>query len=111
LILDCLCPQTPAEVWPSAFFQDFRWPQGYPGSRGPLFSAELYVRGLDGYLFTAGYVVRGESAGYLVRASLPYVPTAPKPGVTKIFDGPYPSPAARAPVSLPADRLLSTVLP
>ncbi len=95
LILDCLQTEPPGEVWPSAFFQDIRWPQGYPGSRGPLFSAELYVRGLDGYLFAAGYVVRDESAGQLVRAALPYVPTAPKAGVTQAFAGPYPSPIRR----------------
>jgi hypothetical protein len=90
LILDCLNPNPPSEVWPSAYFQDFTWPQGYPGMRGPFFCAELYVRGIDGYLFAAGYVVRGASAGQVVRAALPYLPLAPQPGSAKIFDGPYP---------------------
>lgn len=111
LILDCLRPEPPSEVWPSAFFQDFRWPAGYPGSQGPLFSAELYARGLDGYLFAAGYVVRDEAAGQLVRAALPYVPTAPEPGITRAYAGPYPSPTPRAPSPISMDLVLSHVQP
>jgi hypothetical protein len=107
LLVDCLSPDQPSEVWPSAFFKDFTWPPGYPGSRGPLFCAELYARGLDGYLFAAGYVVRDENAGQLVRAALPYVPTAPEPGVIQAFAGPYPSPAARPPSPVSADLPLS----
>jgi hypothetical protein len=99
LILDGLDQYPPTETWPSAYFKDIAWPQGYPGPRGPLFSAELYVRGLDGYVFAEGYVVQGEHAGELVRAALPYLPDSEKPGSAKIFNGPYPAPATPSPTS------------
>jgi len=111
LILDCLDQQPPSQTWPSAYFKDLAWPQGYPGDRGPLFSAELYVRGLDGYLFAEGYVVQGEHAGQWVRASLPYLPGSEKAGSAKIFNGPYPAipatmPSSTAPATK-SDTLLS----
>jgi hypothetical protein len=111
LILDALRSDPPGGLWPSAFFKGLPWPPGYPGQRGPLFSAELYVRGLDGYLFAAGYVVRDESAGQLVRAALPYLPGAPQPGVTHVFDGPYPSPVAGMPPSVWASLLQPATRP
>jgi hypothetical protein len=61
-----------------------------------LFSAELYVRGLDGCLFAEGYVVQGEYASRLVCAATPYLPGAEKPGSTKVFNGPYPAGSWRA---------------
>lgn len=90
LILDCLDPRTPSNTWPAAYFHGLAWPVGYPGSRGLLFSAELYARGLDGCLFAEGYVVRGEHAGRWVRAALPYLPGAEHADSARIFDGPYP---------------------
>lgn len=90
LIVDCLNQRSPSLEWPSAYFNDLSWPDDYPGDRGPLFSAELYVRGLDGYMFAEGYVVRGPHAGQLVRASLSYLPDRGKASSTKFFEGPYP---------------------
>jgi hypothetical protein len=99
LILDSLNPCPPSETWPSAYFKDITWPDGYRDKRGPLFSAELYARGLDGYLFAEGYVVQGEHAGQLVRAALPYLPGCEKAGTAKIFNGPYPTARAATPSS------------
>jgi hypothetical protein len=90
LIVDCLSPFSPSLEWPSAYFNDLAWPDDYPGYRGPLFSAELYVRGLDGYMFAEGYVVRGPHAGQLVRSSLPYLPNRGKASSARFFEGPYP---------------------
>jgi hypothetical protein len=90
LILDCLSRNPPGETWPTAYFKDLAWPQSYPGKRGPLFSAELYVRGLDGYMFAEGYVVQGEHAGQLVTAAVPYLPGSEKAGSSRVFNGPYP---------------------
>jgi len=56
------------------------------------------------YLFAAGYVVRGASAGQVVRAALPYLPLAPQPGSAQIFDGPYPPLPSRAATDHNADR-------
>lgn len=101
LIVDPLSARSDSRVWPSAWFDGMTWPEGYPGDRGPLFAAELCVRGLDGYVFAEGYVVRGRHAGELVRAALPYMPDRTEPGTRRVFPGPYapvpapPSPAVR----------------
>lgn len=111
LILDCLSPDSPSEEWPSAYFREFTWPKGYPGAQGPLFCAELYARGLDGYLFAAGYVVRGESAGQLVRGALPYLPDWQKSGTTKVYGGPYPPLPTPTATSTSAKPILSAAAP
>jgi len=72
-IVDSISPDIYDVEWPSAYFDGVVWPQGYPGPRGPLFSAELCVRGLDGYMFAEGYVARGPNAGRLVRAPLDHI--------------------------------------
>jgi len=72
-IIDSIDPDIYDLEWPSAYFDGILWPQGYPGPRGPLFSAELCVRGLDGYMFAEGYVARGPNAGRLVRAPLDHI--------------------------------------
>ncbi|MEN6578536.1 MAG: hypothetical protein ABFD90_19480 [Phycisphaerales bacterium] len=90
LILDSLNPLSPSGTWPSAYFHGLAWPQGYPGNRGLLLSAELYARGLDGYVFSEGYVVRGENAGQWVRVALPYLPGCERADCVRVFAGPYP---------------------
>lgn len=91
LILDSLNPIAPSGTWPSAYFHGLAWPPGYPGPRGLLLSAELYARGLDGYVFSEGYVVRGENAGQWVRAALPYLPGCERADCVRVFAGPYPA--------------------
>lgn len=78
------------QPWPEAFFHGYRWPAGMPGEPAAVFSAELTVRGLDGYLFAEGYVIRGANAGTLMRAALPYLPGHQTADVGKVYDGPYP---------------------
>ena len=36
------------------------------------YAVELYVRGLDNYLWAEGYIVRGPNAGTLTTARIPY---------------------------------------
>ena len=72
-IVDSISPDIYDVEWPSAYFDGIVWPQGYPGPQGPLFSAELCVRGLDGYMFAEGYVARGPNAGRLFRAPLDHI--------------------------------------
>jgi len=80
----------PDSTWPDAFFRGYHWPRDYPGNRGPILTAELHARGLDNYVFAAGYIVRGPSAGMLVRAALPYLPGREKTSERKVYAGPYP---------------------
>jgi len=89
-VVDCLVRQMAPQVWPSAYFRGLIWPEGYPGPRGPVFSAELCVRGLDNYVFAEGYVVRGRHAGELIRAAVPYLPRRRKADAEKVYGGPYP---------------------
>ena len=90
LVLDSLSPGPPVGVWPAAYRHGMTWPEGYPGKRGPLFSVELCVRGLDGYVFAEGYVVRGPQAGQLLRAAVPYLPGRGEAGTAKLDPGPNP---------------------
>ena len=77
-------------AWPAAFFGSYTWPAGYPGDMGPAFTAELCARGLDNYVFAEAYIVRGEDAGTLVRAVVPYLPGRDRSEARKVFAGPYP---------------------
>lgn len=88
--VDSLRSDSRPVAWPSAFFGGLSWPEGYPGPRGPAFSAELTARGLDNYILVEGYIIRGRHAGTLVRAAVPYMPGRDKPSAEKVHDGPYP---------------------
>lgn len=89
-IVDPLADGGPA-AWPSAFFRGHRWPDDYPGPRGPTFAAEVYLRGLDDYLFAEGYVVRGAHAGLLVRSAMPHLTGRRSAAAERVYDGPYPA--------------------
>ena len=88
--------------WPDAIFHGYPWPSDYPGTRGPILTAELHARGLDNYVFAEGYIVRGPNAGTLLRAALPYLPGRREASERKVYAGPYPKmpivgkPVARA---------------
>ena len=50
---------------------------------------ELYVRGIDSYVWAQGYIVRGPNAGWLTTASIPYSKHFLAPSQQKVFEGPY----------------------
>ena len=89
-IADSLADRGPAGCWPSAYFQGFLWPTGYPQNTAPVFAAEMSARGLDNYIFAEGYVVRGPHAGTLLRAAVPYLPDRARATVARAYRGPYP---------------------
>jgi len=91
-VMDSLCPPAGPQTWPEAYFHGFRWPKGYPGDRGPAFTAELGARGLDNYLFAEGYVIVGPKAGTLLRAAIPYLPGREAPSSARVYAGPFPPP-------------------
>jgi hypothetical protein len=104
IIADSLTERMGQQVWPSAYFHGLLWPEGYPGPRGPVFSAELCVRGLDNYVFAEGYIVRGRHAGERVRAAIPYLPRRHKADAEKVYGGPYPPIPALGVVTTSATR-------
>ncbi len=54
------------------------------------YAAELLVRGIDNYVWAAGYAIRGEAAGTLVTRRIPYLSEFQESGERRIFAGPYP---------------------
>jgi len=74
--------QVSARVWPDAFFAGYAWPAGYTGDSCPIHAAELFGRGIDTYMWVAGYVLRGPNAGQFQSLKVPYLPerTLPTPG-------------------------------
>ena len=102
-LADCFTDRIVPDGWPAAFHGGLAWPEGYPGRRGPAFSVELAVRGLDNYVFAEGYVIRGPHAGERVRTALPYLPGRRTAGLSTQYSGPYPAvPASRTPVEIPS---------
>jgi hypothetical protein len=87
-------PENLPDEWPNAYFRGHAWPKGYTGPKADLYAAELYVRGLDSYVWVEGYMIRGPSAGRLWRAAVPYLPGRTEEGTSKVFEGPYPGRAA-----------------
>jgi hypothetical protein len=89
LVVDGLqAPGTP-EVWPDCYFHGHAWPAGMEGSPTP-YAAELYVRGLDNYVWAEGYIVRGPNAGELMTARIPYSTHRLEDTDSRVFAGPYP---------------------
>jgi len=86
--------EDPPQEWPNAYFQGHPWPAGYPAQAADFYAAELYVPGIDSYVWAEGYVIRGPNAGNLTRAAIPYLPARSPEGVTRIYRGPYPGPSA-----------------
>lgn len=84
-MVDSLFPTDRAQgLWPEVFFR----------KGGDLYAVELGCRGLDNYVITEAYLVRGPNAGTLVRFRVPYLPGYAKAGRAKVYDGPYPGGAA-----------------
>jgi hypothetical protein len=89
LLADGLTPMNQPETWPQAYFQGHAWPAGLQDNPPP-FAAELYLRGLDNYVWVQGYIIRGPSAGTLTTTAVPYLPHWQKAGSAKVYGGPYP---------------------
>ena len=85
-LIDPLDPRT-AEAWPDAYFHGARWPEALR-ENPPAYTAELFVRGLDSYVWAQGYVIRGDRAGTLVKASIPYLRPFLHAGTETAFAGP-----------------------
>ena len=60
------------------------------GNNKPPYAMELYVRGLDSYVWLQGYIVRGPNAGWLTTAAIPYSKHFSAGTQEKVFAGPYP---------------------
>jgi hypothetical protein len=89
LLEDGLQPTTQPEHWPDAYFHGHAWPEGLTPTPTP-YAVELYVRGLDSYLWGEGYIVRGPNAGTLTTARIPFFQHRQDQSSQKIFNGPYP---------------------
>lgn len=86
LIEDGLNPSASPEVWPDAYFQGHAWPQGMERFPQP-YAAELYVRGLDNYVWAEGYIIRGPNAGTLCKAAIPYFRDRHVASDAKVYNG------------------------
>jgi hypothetical protein len=89
LVIDGLTPDAPVETWPDCYFHGHAWPPGLQDNSTP-YAVELYVRGIDCYVWAEGYVVRGPNAGQFTTVNIPYIPLRQKTETRKIFNGPYP---------------------
>jgi hypothetical protein len=89
LLADPMEPSAQLERWPDAYFHGHRWPTGFENNPTP-YCAELYVRGLDNYVWAEGYIIRGPHAGTLYSAAVPYLEGRTNQSVRKVFSGPYP---------------------
>jgi hypothetical protein len=89
LLADGLMPADRLEVWPECYFQPHAWPPGLENNPSP-YAVELYVRGLDSYVWAEGYIARGPNAGWLMTAAIPYSSHRQESTARKVFAGPYP---------------------
>jgi hypothetical protein len=88
-LADGLMPPQEPETWPDCYFHGHEWPPGLENNKPP-YAMELYVRGIDSYIWAQGYTVRGPNAGELISASIPYSTHYTVDSREKVFEGPYP---------------------
>jgi hypothetical protein len=89
-LVDGLNPSASLELWPDAYFGGHAWPAGMENNPTP-YCMELYVRGLDNYVWAEGYIVRGPNAGQLTKTTIPYLPLRQRNETSVVFTGPYPN--------------------
>jgi hypothetical protein len=89
LLADGLIGPRQPEVWPDCYFRGHEWPPGFESNQPP-YAMELYTRGIDNYVWTQGYIVRGPNAGTLTTAAIPYSKQFGSDSTRKAYDGPYP---------------------
>jgi hypothetical protein len=89
LLVDGLTAPREPEVWPDCYFRGHAWPAGLEKNKPP-YAMELYVRGLDSYVWLQGYIVRGPHAGSLSTAEIPYSRHFQRESTEQVYSGPYP---------------------
>jgi hypothetical protein len=89
LLADGLVAGDRLDVWPDCYFHAHAWPPGLEKNPSP-YAVELYVRGLDSYIWAEGYIARGPNAGWLTTAAIPYSTRPQEKATRKVFAGPYP---------------------
>jgi hypothetical protein len=89
-LVDGLDPPPEAEMWPECYFHGHAWPPSLAENATPPYAVELYVRGLDSYVWMEGYIIRGPNAGWLTITDVPYGVYAQPASTKKVFNGPYP---------------------
>lgn len=89
MLADGLTAPHQLESWPDCYFHGHEWPVGLE-SNNPPYSMELYLRGIDSYVWVQGYIVRGPNAGSLVTTSIPYSTHFQRESTEKVYKGPYP---------------------
>lgn len=88
VVADALDQSQQTHDWPQFYFQNYAWPSEFNEPSKP-YCAELYIRGLDNYVWLEGYIIRGPNAGTLMTTRLPYS-THPRPeATTRAFGGPF----------------------
>jgi hypothetical protein len=87
LLLDGMAPMEKPEVWPDAYIHGHAWPPGFENN-DPPYCMELYVRGLDNYIWAEGYIVRDVNAGTLMKAAVPYLAGRDKATAEKVLTEP-----------------------
>jgi hypothetical protein len=90
LLLDGMMPMDKPEVWPDAYLHGHAWPPDLQSSPAP-YCAELYVRGLDNYIWSEGYIIRDVNAGTLMKAAIPYSRDRQASSCEKILPEPDPN--------------------
>jgi hypothetical protein len=88
-MIDGLMPSASLERWPDAYFNGHAWPPTMEKNPQP-YSAELYVRGIDNYVWAEGYIIRGPSAGTLIKTAIPYFAARNRASESVVYDGPHP---------------------
>jgi hypothetical protein len=88
-LVDGLNPPAEPETFPDCYFHGHKWPAGMEDRPTP-YCVELYLRGIDNYLWAEGYIIRGPNAGWHTTAAIPYSTRRKQASVKKVFDGPYP---------------------
>jgi hypothetical protein len=90
-LFDGLMPPQKPETWPDCYFHGHAWPPSLEHEHNPTpYAVEMYVRGIDSYIWAEGYIVRGPNAGWLTTAAIPYSSSRREASTRKVFDGPYP---------------------
>jgi len=87
---DGLDPPAAPELWPQCYFRGHAWPLSLAENAAQPYAVELYVRGLDSYVWMEGYIIRGPNAGWLTVTDVPYGIYTEPASTRKVFNGPYP---------------------